>query len=425
MTELLFDLAWLNRLQSYKQLVVGFSGGLDSTVLLHWCASIPALKSRLLAVHVNHGLSSNALSWQIHCERWCAQLQIPFVTHAVEFNRDANIEEGARTARYALFQDLVPKDGCLLLGHHKDDQAETLLLNLFRGAGVDGLAAMPEIASFGLGVVARPLLSCFQVQLSHYAQCHQLQWIEDESNEDSYYSRNYLRHRVMPLLNEKWPGVVSNLARTAKHCQSAQMNLYALAQEDCAALKKETTSLDTAPLENLSEERLVNVLRYWLKSNAVKSPSTAVCSQIIRLIDAAEDANPVVRWHDISIRRYQKILYIERETLDVRQEAFWTDFPKPLKLGNKIVHARPAHQGLFIPQGAQLRITFRQGGESFVFRGQTKSLKKLFQQWHIPPWLRAGVPLLYIDNQLAAVAGYAISDSFFVTREPAWELWFD
>ncbi len=199
---------WIAHLKHFNRLFVGFSGGLDSTVLTICPCWRIQLREKLTAVHIHHGISINASYWQKHCQEFCAALAIPCITQAVDFNRLANIEEGARRARYAAFATLLKERDGLLLGHHLDDQAETLLLQLFRGAGVDGLASMADFGSLGLGTVVRPLLAVNRASLHAYALHHGLTWIEDESNQDVHYSRNYLRQNIIPLLAEKWPGVL-------------------------------------------------------------------------------------------------------------------------------------------------------------------------------------------------------------------------
>jgi tRNA(Ile)-lysidine synthase len=418
---------WFTRLNQFEKLVIGFSGGLDSTVLLHALASHPSLHAKLLVVHINHGISSNALSWQQHCEQFCQNLRVNFISEAVQFDRDANIEEGARVARYAVFSALLTEKDCLVLGHHQDDQAETVLLQLLRGAGVDGLAAMAELGVLGKGVIARPCLNISRLQLEQYATSQQLSWIEDESNQDICYSRNYLRQKILPLFTDKWPGAVGNLARTALHCQQAKSNLDALALHDCPELSFASDSLHITPLLQLDFARIVNVLRAWLKKRHIQAPSTALLHRMIdELIFARIDAIPQVNWEEVVVRRYQQHLYLDKKnTTRLPNYSVWEEFPSPLIFGvdGFCVTAEPAQQGLVVPPKAEIAIRFRQGGETFLMHGQTKQLKKLFQEWQIPPWQRERTPLLYINDELAAVVNYAISDSFFNRNVPnIWSL---
>lgn len=212
----------------------------------------------------------------------------------------------------------MKEQDCLLLGHHMDDQAETVLLQLFRGAGVDGLAAMSELSAFGPGEIARPFLSHSREQLEHYAVQHQISWIEDESNQDVNYSRNYLRHQIIPLLKRKWTGVAGNIARTALHCQQAKRNLDVLAAQDALAPENPNSltqnSLLITPLKELNRDRMANVLRMWLKNNRVQLPSTVTFERLIdEMIFARSDAIPQVSWGDVTVRRYQDHLYLVRK----------------------------------------------------------------------------------------------------------------
>lgn len=413
---------WVNRLAGFNRIIVGFSGGLDSTVLLHTLSAYPLLHSRIIAVHVNHGISQHALSWQNHCEQYCHALDIAFIAKAVEFDRSANIEEGARNARYAVFSSVLSASDCLILGHHRDDQAETLLLQLFRGSGIDGMASMREISALGNSWIGRPFLSHSRKELEAYAVVNQLHWIDDESNLDQHYSRNYLRHSIMPLLENKWPAVTGNLVRAASHCQQAQDNLFDLALIDAYELSKDR--LHITPLKGLKRARIANVLRAWLKISAIQSPSMHTFNRLIdEAMFASKDAMPLISWDGARIRRYQDYLYIHR----VGQAALptsteWRGFPKPISIAEGLIRlfASGADKGMLIPLSAKVEIRFRQAGEQLILHGQTKKLKKLMQDWGIPPWLRGGIPLIYVDNQLAAVVGYAISDLFYTTNSSPW-----
>ena len=424
MSNTLIPADWLTYLSQFNQLIVGFSGGLDSSVLLHALASQQRLRQRLLAVHITHGISQNASTWQAHCQKQCANLGVDFVAHTVAFDSSANIEEAARMARYAVFSSLLKPHGALILAHHQDDQAETLLLQLFRGAGVDGLAGMTQVCAFEKGTLLRPFLSYSRQHLEQYAACHALTWVEDESNQDCKYSRNFLRREVLPLLATKWPGVVGNLARTATHCQQAKINLEALAIQDCQELQTTTNVLSIEQLKNVSFERTSNILRVWLKQNTIQLPSTKTFERLIHeVIHSKEDATPEVSWDNVLVRRYRDTLYLDKKnssTLPMCSE--WVTFPVPFVLPNHVtISPIRADDGLHVPKGATVEIRFRQGGEAFVWHGQTKQLKKLMQEWGIAPWLRDKVPLLYVDNQLAVVVGYAISDDFLVSGD-AWTI---
>ena len=432
-TDSLLNAGWLATLAEFSHLFVGFSGGLDSKVLLHNLMREPTLAGKLSAVHVHHGLSPYADEWRAHCEVFCADHSIPLIVRHVVLNKSANIEEQARIARYDAFSSLVDEQGALLLAHHADDQAETVLLQLMRGAGVDGLAAMSSIKPWLNSVILRPYLQYSRAALEAYAIKHQLNWIEDDSNQDIAFSRNYLRHQVMPLLRARWPGVVGNLARTATHCQQAKRNLQALAAQDCEALSIARLSLSLDGLQAYSSDRLANVLRTWIAKNQIRLPSTEIFNRLItQVIHARADAKGCVEWDGNVVRRYQNTLYLLKTPLCERSEAIqcstpnhgiaslgsqkreWANFPDelPLDQGEYLTTAS-AEKGLHIPKGCHIEVCFRQGGESFLWHGQRKALKKLLQQWNVPPWERDRIPLIWIDNELAAVVGFAISDKHY------------
>ncbi len=411
-TDLITD-DWIKKLQPYRRLVVGFSGGLDSCVLLHALAQCAGLKDRLFPVHIHHGLSPQALVWQNHCAAFCAALNLPFEAHSVTFDRTRNLEENAREARYLVLNDRVSDDDALLVAHHADDQAETVLLQWMRGTGVDGLAAMLPCMPRGRGVLCRPLLDKPRAQLEAYAQAHALVWVEDDSNVSLAFSRNYLRAQVIPRLRERWPNLLAQIHASAQHCQEAVQNLDDLAAIDCADLENNRLSL--APLRALSKARLVNVLRCWFKKNHIRRPTQKNMDKLIHeVIGAGGDRTPLLRQRQWVIRRYQDVLYLlpPEESAPIVTHQSWVDFPKACPwLEEDWLRAVPSSTGVYIPPGASLHVTSRQGGETFHWRGQTKCLKKLFQQWNIPPWWRYRVPLVYVNGQLAAVVGYAIHDA--------------
>ena len=394
---------WLPRLRAARRLILAFSGGLDSTVLLHCLAHIPGCSQKIIAVHVNHGLSAHASSWAQHCQSVCQHLNLTCVIEQVKLETSSNLEENAREARYAVFQSLLQEGDLLLLGHHQDDQAETLLLQLFRGAGVEGLSAMSAIKPFGLAQIARPLLGWPRQQLAAYAQQHQLSWIEDDSNSNRAYSRNFLRHEILPLLQTRWPGVAANLARTAGHCQQARDLLDDWVVQQNLDLSQATLSV--APLLDMNEAQRTQILRTWLKRHVPRAPDAAVMQRLLaEVIDAGEEANPLLTLGDYCVRRYRQTLYVlgVEEAVGVLNQA---ELEK--------IMASACEQGLVVPAGARVEVRFRQGGERFFWHGQHKSLKKLFQEWGVPGWLRGRIPLVYVDGELVAVLGYAVGDRFY------------
>ncbi len=390
---------------------VGYSGGCDSHVLLHALAAInDQLSIQLNAIYVNHGLSTNAVAWGDHCQQVCDQLGVPLTLLSVDAKAKSgqSPEESARYARYHVIRELLNSGDYLCTAHHQDDQAETLLLQLLRGAGPKGLAAMPHQSALGNAIQIRPLLGYTRQQLQSYGEQHNLKWIDDESNLDTRFDRNFLRHELMPLLKQRWPSAARTLSRSASHNAEAAELLDELAQQDYQLVKG--TSHDTLSVEALSvlsEKRLKNVLRYWIGLNHLPLPSDVKLKHVILdVLPAAQDKVPCVTWKGAEVRRYDGLLYVmpPLPELDTGAVIPWGDQESELVLpdGRLLVLDQPTVQRL--PQG-KVTIRFRQGGESFIPHGskQHKSLKHYFQEKRIPPWMRDHVPLLYVDGVLLKV----------------------
>ncbi len=394
-------------------LLVGFSGGLDSTVLLHLISSTPALYGKVRAVHVNHGLSQYAEAWQTHCEDVCQAWDVPLSVHQVQVER-ANIEEDARLKRYAVFASELCAKGCLLLGHHQDDVAETLFLNLTRGSGLKGISSIPERATFARGSLFRPLLSCSRAEIQAYAKQHDLHWIEDESNENRHFSRNYIRHEVLPTLQQRWPKANQKIAECARHLQEAQHNLYALAEIDCPTLREPASSLPYKDLLHLNEGRLMNIIMTWLHRLDVQMPSAITCRRIINeMMYAASDKTPIVAWGEHKVRRYDGCLYLSRGVDEQKSPKLWRNFPEPLRIDSRqILVAYPASSGFYAPPGAIVEVRYRVGGETLKRHQSTHLLKKLFQEHRVLPWLRSDIPLVYVNDELVCAVDFLMRDPY-------------
>lgn len=429
MAESLLSPEWVETLSRFSTLYVGFSGGLDSTVLLHALCTNPSLAPKVRAVHVHHGLSAHADAWEAHCARVCETLSVPLLVRRVAFSERDNLEERARLARYAVFAECLDADDCLVLGHHQNDQAETVLMRLLRGSGVEGLAGMRAIRTFAAGMLARPLLNCPRARLEAVAERLGLCWVEDDSNACEALSRNFIRQSILPLIAGRYPGVIETLSRSAGHFEAAQVNLETLAHLDCTALATSSDRLALSYLLPLSPFRRDNVLRVWLRANGARMPSAAVFQRITReLLTARPDAMPRVAWGEVQLCRYRDTLWLlpKSRVLSEMDAAppfmTWDTFPDPLQLHDgRVLRASPAQAGLSVPPAAAVRTGFRAFGERMRWRGQTKAIKKLFQEWGVPPWERARIPLVYINDELAAIVGFAIADPFFC-RDGGWVL---
>ncbi|WP_444930212.1 tRNA lysidine(34) synthetase TilS [Microbulbifer sp. SSSA002] len=387
---------------------VGFSGGLDSTVLLHLLAScqIP-----VCALHIHHGLNANAEVWRAHCKAFAESLAVPFTAIQVEVDRkDGGLEQGARRARYRAFDQAMSAGDQILLGHHADDQAETFLLRLMRGAGVLGLASMSESRLIGRDKhLLRPLLKVGRAELEQWAEMHGLDWIEDDSNADEALERNFLRHRVMPLLNQRW-GVSRQVARAAENLRESAELLSELALTDLVAanLREERfgESLALPHFFSLSEGRRKNLMRHWVLRQGGRSPESNLLKQALcQVACAAEDAQLEVNLGGRVVRRFRNRLYLTPELAPVASgtDNCWhwdgrADLPLP---GGSVLQS-PAGWPL-----ADYKVCYRRGGERAhpISRPKSQALKKLLQEWALEPWLRDRVPLVFLEGNLVAVAG--------------------
>ena len=407
---------------STRQSVVAYSGGVDSHVLLHLCKSA-GLSMR--AVHVHHGLQDEADQWSMHCQSVCEQLGIDYTCLHVDAQpkEGESPEDAARNARYRALGDNLEPDEVLLTAHHQEDQAETLLLQLLRSAGPAGLASMPVEKKFACSFQVRPLLDFSKQQILQYAEENNLQWIEDPSNADINYDRNYLRNEVMPVLTSNWPGVTPALCQASALQQDALEIIEAMAAIDLAAVTAQNTdTLSVSALRRLPQARLYNVLRHWINTAGMDKPRRNILQEIVNnVLPAAEDAIPLVFWGSTEVRRYQDCLYIlpTQQNHEIHQIYSW-DGEQPLYLDDlnmelKLVQsAGKGLQQVAVRHGLSVR--FRQGGEYIRPQGRhhKQSLKKLMQDAGIPPWQRNRIPLLYIHNELACVCGYWIAEGFAV-----------
>lgn len=407
---------------------VAFSGGLDSQVLLHaLMRGREGLPAPLRALHVNHNLQPDAPAWAEHCREVCVALDVECRLLSVQADArpGESPEAAARAARYRALTEAVGAVGVLLTAHHQDDQAETLLLQLLRGAGPKGLAAMPACTRMNGVLLLRPLLEVPRRALHAYALRHNLGWVDDPSNACADYDRNFLRHEILPRLRSRWPAAGDTLARAAQHQAEAARLLEQWAEADreqaLSSATGETLSgptLAVSALLRLDAPRRANLLRYWLRSQGATMPSTAVLAQIDRaVLGAAADAQPLVRWGKLRLRRYRDRLYLDDvpEEGDPSRCLYWRP-SVPLGLPGGTLHAeRVTGAGVALRYSAgPLQVRFRRGGESLRPAGRREhhTLKHLFQDAGVPPWERARVPLIYRADDLLAVAGYWVNDEF-------------
>jgi tRNA(Ile)-lysidine synthase len=413
----------LRRLPPPRAFYVAYSGGMDSTVLLHaMAAARNEIGSDIRAIHIDHGLNPRSAEWAAHCVRFCDRLGIELLARRIDARPAAgeSPEAAARDARYRALADLIGEGGCVLTAHHQDDQAETVLLQLLRGAGPRGLAAMPFVVRFAKGWHARPLLDLPREWLRRYALDHRLAWIDDPSNLETGLRRNFLRHVVVPRLKEQWPAAAGALARSAAHCAGAAELLRELAREDLRGLMGPAPrSLRIEGLKALTPARCANALREWVHQLGLPLPRAADLDRLMgEVVAAAADRSPVLSWPGAEIRRYRGLIYAmpSLPALGRKSILAWDLKPTALPAGGMIDVERVEGRGLSLIKAASGAVTLRlrEGGEHCrpAGRGHRRPLKKLLQESAIPPWLRARLPLVFIGEELAAVPGVCICEGY-------------
>lgn len=385
-------------------LAVAYSGGLDSTTLLHALrASWP--EYRLRAIHVCHHLQPQAESWAATCEQRCHAWGIEFTRLDVTVPDDGrSMEAAARESRYAAFERVLAPGEALVTAHHAEDQAETFLLQGLRGAGVRGLASMPAHAPFGAGSHWRPWLHIERARIRDYADDHGLHWVEDPSNRDPAVDRGYVRTSIWPEVTRRWPAAARTLARSAAWAAQASAAVDALAEIDLQAVQASDGALDLTEMARLSAARQAEVLRRWLAAAGLDTPDHRHLEQILALAEARLRASPCVAYADTEVRLFNGGLYAMPSLSAVPDGEWRWSGQTPLEL--------PAGAGRLSLTGASgaaldLRVCFRSGGERVeTATGTRRALKDMLREAGIPPWVRDRMPLIYSGNRLIGVADH-------------------
>ncbi|KAB7627967.1 tRNA lysidine(34) synthetase TilS [Alkalilimnicola sp. S0819] len=407
---------------------VAYSGGLDSHVLLHALAGLNGQGFFVRAVHVDHGLHPDSAAWAEHCRVTAEALGVSCEVRRVAVAPDGEgLEAAAREARHAVFEELLGAGEALLTAHHAEDQAETLLLHLLRGSGVEGLAGIPAARACGAGRLLRPLLGFSRAGLRAYAEAAGLRWLEDPSNADQGLDRNYLRATVWPRLRARWPGAAARFGVVAAQAEEASGLLAELAEQDLAS-DWEGSRLSVARLAALSDARRRNALRHWLREKGLRPPPRRRLAQgLVDLLGARGDAAPTLCWADGSLRRFRGRLYLLPPALAPvpTQEWAW-DGESALVwpgIGRLSVTTGPGPTSGPGPglgaglspaavRGCRLVWRFRRGGERIRLPGRDhhSALKGLLHERGLPPWERERLPLLFADGELIAVADLWLAD---------------
>jgi len=402
-----------------RHVVVGLSGGVDSVVLLEalsHCAE--EFRFTIGALHVHHGLSPNADAWSDHCAQLCRDRGVPLAIERVTVARHGGggIEAAARSVRYAAYRSLG--GDCVALAHNLDDQAETVLLQLLRGAGSDGLSGMPFVRALGAGILIRPLIDVPRRHIEDFGRVRHLRWIDDESNIDLAYARNLLRAEVFPRLESHYPGYRDALARAARNAADAAALANVVAAQDLAAIA-DADGIDAAGLASLDPLRAANALRRWLRDAGVSMPPRVRLEEALRqLTDASPDTSPHIVLGACSLRRYRgRIRAVPRDASALNWSLHWLGQDcLALPDGRRLLAHRGVGEGIARArlEGRDVLVRNRRGGERF--RGATdrprRELKKLFQELGFAPWERGRIPLLCVADQVVWVPGLGVDPGY-------------
>jgi len=409
-------------------LCVAFSGGADSTALLAALARLPRPPLTLRALHVDHRLHPRSGRWGAHCRRIARALGVPLAVRTADIarRRGESPEAAARAARYALLGASLAAGEVLLTAHSEEDQLETVLLQLLRGSGVAGLAAMPEVMPFARGWLARPLLPRSRAELRAWVSAQRLAWIEDESNASLTLDRNFLRLQVLPVLHQRWPQAATTVSRTARHAAEAQRLLDELGEADVARAAC-GAALSARALRALPPDRRRNALRYWISAAGRRPPPSRRLEEIAGpLLEARADARPRVAWEGAVVERHAELLTLAEPQVAAAEAGsgletawHWRESPTctlPASFGRLALRheARgPLDLEALEALGPTLTVRARRGGERLRpgRGGRRRTLKNLLQEMRVPPGERSRLPLIFAGGRLIAVAGIWLDES--------------
>ncbi|MGB1262768.1 MAG: tRNA lysidine(34) synthetase TilS [Cognaticolwellia sp.] len=435
-----------------QPIVIAYSGGVDSQVLLVVLAKLKQqgqLNNPIKVCHVNHGLSPNAKQWQAFAKQQAQHYALPFVSFELNLKKQAqhSLEALARDGRYQALTKASNEPAYIVTGHHLNDQAETFLLALKRGSGVKGLSAMSMSLNLGRHSLVRPLLAISRADIVAYANQQQLTWIEDESNQDLAFDRNFLRQTVVPVLEKRWPSINKAITRSAEHCFEAQQLLEELAQQDLVDCQRSANKLSVSSLNKLSEARVKNLIRYFLSRHNVLMPTSQQLQQIFQQLNAEPDKSPAIQLANGCLRRFKDELYLTAIYQDITLWQHSVDI-------DSIVDEKPLHVTLpdelgvlsfstcseqaktQIQAQTQIKNNWQAGIEKpssdqvvtirFAhqnpkclpeYRQHSRALKKVLQELAIPPWQRKRLPFLFYNDELVAVIGHFVCQDYLADNQ--------
>nr|WP_253254812.1 tRNA lysidine(34) synthetase TilS [Buchnera aphidicola] len=413
-----------------KLFLVAYSGGLDSTVLLHQLIiakkTIPDIKIR--AIHINHNLTSFSQKWIKHCKKYCEKNKIPLIVKNIFFDEQINnTEEKLRIKRYnIIYNNLLLKE-VLLTGHHMNDQCETFFLSLKRGSGPTGLSSMSFKTMLGDKKIIRPFLNKTRKELEFLANYHHLNWIQDFSNFNTNYDRNYIRHKIIPELEKRWPFFLKNCFRTIKICQKETILLNNFLLEKIQNFVQSDNSLNIKTFKNIKKDMCTALIRRWIALQQIKMPSYKNIECIYdQIIFSRVDANPKIKIEKNEIRRYKQSLYfIKTQPIVKNTFLFWHKKNNKLFLPNDLGYLVQNDQGISLPKPKKselINIRFQYEGKILILgRNKTRKIKKIWQEKNIPPWLRNQIPLLFYNDDFISALGVFIVDIKHKNKE-TWKI---
>ena len=403
----------LARLPVPEKYWIGFSGGADSTALLlaMWeCRD--RLPVPIHAVHFHHGLQDAADDWLDHCESFCRKRDIPFLSEKLEIVpvKRSSLEEEARNCRYRAVANILGDQEMYLTAHHAEDQSETLFLNLMRGSGIEGLAGIPVLRNLENGWVARPLLDKHRVDLERFLEARGIGWLTDASNEDTAFDRNYLRHELFPILEQRWPGLVRRLSRTARNARISAAAMAMFIESQSGDLIRDKLKMPLQKLLELDPEMQTLIVRQWLRRHEVPVlPEARLREFLYQLAGSQLTSQAEVQWGDWMIKRYQRDLWLHRrKPFMACPEVQWQSGME-LDLGPDSGRLRLVGEAALLPESWLVRARKEGDRVRLLPNGPSQKIKQFFQSAFVPPWLRSGIPVLEWDGELVALGDWIIA----------------
>lgn len=415
-----------------KRVLLGYSGGVDSHVLLYELARVASIHGiSIIALHGNHQALPKSNQWEQHCRQVCQKIGVQFRSHRllVKFGQAGGRENVLREARYAWFKSVMHPGDILATAHHLDDQVETVLFRLFRGSGVRGLAGISPVRKWGKGELHRPFRDLWRSDILAFAKHHRLEWVEDESNRDESFDRNFLRERLMPVLRSRWPGSPATIARASRHLAATETLLEQIGSEDLGRWHLAADEchfsnfgkIRITRLAELSPERAANLLRYWGRKAIHEAPGAGQLFELLRQLERSDGAmNTRLVWKSVEFRRYRDFLYLLPAQAEPMLNAprYWMaesllDLPVA---GVRLRSRRSVGQGIRASRmnipAIEVRWYNQKIGLRLAREARTRTLRNLFQERGVPPWERWRLPVLCINDSVAYVPGIGVAAGF-------------